>query len=158
MVKAFGAFEFDDRRRTLMRSGRRVRISGQAVDLLTLLLERPGELVTRDEIRIRLWPDQHVEFDHSLDVVISRLRASLGDRSGDVRYVETVPRKGYRFVELVTVKPDAPERRGGRWRRRLAAYAAIAILAAAAALMIARTRYGRFVPHQPAVAPATRPR
>ena len=80
MVKTFGDFEFDDRRRGLRAGGRPVRLSGQTVDLLWLLLERPGELITREEIECRLWPDRNVDFHHSLDVVVNRLRTVLGDK------------------------------------------------------------------------------
>ena len=101
MVKTFGDFEFDDRRRRLRAGGQPVRLSGQAVDLLCLLLERPGELIAREEIERRLWPDTTVDFNHSLDVVVSRLRTVLGDKGSSPRYIETVPRKGYRFIEPV---------------------------------------------------------
>ena len=147
MVKTFGDFEFDDRRRRLRAGEQPVRLSGQAVDLLCLLLERPGELSTREEIARRLWPDRTVDFDHSLDVVVSRLRTVLGDKGSTPRYIETVPRKGYRFIETVTAKvevPTAEERRN--WSRVLAACAAVAILAAMLAILFARTRYDRFVP------------
>ena len=106
MVKTFGDFEFDDCRRRLRAGGQPVRFSGQAVDLLCLLLERPGELITREEIERRLWPDRNVDFNHSLDVVVSRLRTALGDKGSSPRYIETVPRKGYRFIEPVTAKPE----------------------------------------------------
>jgi DNA-binding winged helix-turn-helix (wHTH) protein len=80
VVKTFGDFEFDDRRRRLTAAGRPVRLSGQAVDVLCLLLERPGELIPREEIERRLWPDRNVDFGHGLDVVVSRLRTVLGDK------------------------------------------------------------------------------
>jgi DNA-binding winged helix-turn-helix (wHTH) protein len=122
-----------------------VRLSGQAVDVLCLLLERPGELIPRDEIERRLWSDRNVDFNHSLDVVVSRLRTVLGDKSSSPRYIETVPRKGYRFIEPVTVKPEArPAKR--HWSRHLVTYAAVAILAAIVAILFARSRYDEFVP------------
>ena len=134
-----------------------MRLSGQAVDLLCLLLERPGELIRREEIERRLWPDRNVEFGHSLDVVVSRLRTVLGDKGSSPRYVETVPRKGYRFVEPVTVTPEArPTRR--RWRRRFVTYVAIAILAAIVAILFARTRYDKLVPPERAQASPTAPK
>ena len=149
MVKTFGDFEFDNRRRSLKAGGKPVRLSGQAVDLLSLLLERPGELIPREEIERRLWPDRNVDFHHSLDVVVSRLRSVLGDRGASPRYIETVPRKGYRFLEPVTVRPEGPrttERR--RWPRQLLTYAAVAILAAILAILFARTRYDKLVPRE----------
>ena len=147
MVKSFGAFAFDDRRRSLTAGGQRVRLSGQAVDVLSLLLERPGELITREEIERRLWPDRNVDFRHSLDVIVSRLRTVLGDSGVSPRYIETVPRKGYRFIEPVTVRlegqrPTEPRRRP----RQFLTYAAVAILAAILAILFARTRYDKLVP------------
>jgi DNA-binding winged helix-turn-helix (wHTH) protein len=156
VVKTFADFEFYDRARRLSAGGQRLRLTGQAVDLLCLLLERPGELVLREEIERRLWPDRNVDFNHSLDVVVSRLRTVLGDKGSTPRYIETVPRRGYRFIEPVTVLPEArPARRS--WRRRLATYAAVAILAAIAAILFARTRYDRFVPPERSQASPTVP-
>ncbi len=159
MVRSFGDFEFDDQRRCLSSAGRRVRMSGQALDLLSLLVERPGDLITREEIQRRLWPDSTVEFDHSLDVTVSRLRAILGDRGATPRYIETVPRKGYRFIEPVSAKPEGglTNERRPTWTRRLATYAAVAILAAVVAVLFARTRYDKLTPgHAPRSRPAPR--
>jgi DNA-binding winged helix-turn-helix (wHTH) protein len=148
MVMIFGDFEFDVRRRSLRSAGRIVRVKGQVADLLTLLVERPGELITREEIQRRLWPDRNVEFDHSLDVIVSRLRATLGDRSPSPRYIETVTGKGYRFIEPVHPKPEpAPLARPRHsWTRRLATYVAVGLVAAVVAVLFARTRYDKFVP------------
>jgi len=158
MVKAFRDFEFDDRRRTLRAGGRIVKLSGQTVDLLALLLDRPGVLITRDEIQRSLWPDSTVEFDHSLDVVVSRLRTALGDRGPTPRYIETVPRKGYRFVEPVTARADVQRPTTiARWGRRLAVYALVAILAALAAILFARTRYDRVVQNPTVHSPRAMP-
>ena len=149
MVKTFGDFEFDDRRRRLRAGGQPVRVSGQAVEVLCLLLERPGELIPREEIERRLWSDRNVDFNHSLDVVVSRLRTVLGDKGSNPRYIETVPRKGYRFIEPVTVKPEArPANKPRHWSRPLLACAAGAILAAIVAILFARTRYDKFVPSE----------
>jgi len=148
MVRIFGDFEFDESRRCLTSGGHLVRLGGQTVDLLVLLLEKPGELRTREEIQRRLWPDSNVEFDHSLDVLVSRLRAVLGERSPQPRYIETVPRKGYRFIAPVTNRLEVrpPTDRPRPWGRRFARYAAIAILAAMMAVLYSRTRYDKFVP------------
>jgi DNA-binding winged helix-turn-helix (wHTH) protein len=124
-----------------------LRLSGQAVDVLSLLLERPGELITREEIERRLWPDRNVDFRHSLDVVVSRLRTVLGDKGASPRYIETVPRKGYRFIEPVAVGTETqPANEPRRWRRPVLGYAVAAILAALLAIVFARTRYDKFVP------------
>jgi DNA-binding winged helix-turn-helix (wHTH) protein len=156
VVKTFGDFEFDDRGRRLKAGGQPVRLSGQAVDVLCLLLERPGELIPRDEIERRLWPDRNVDFNHSLDVVVSRLRTVLGDKGSSPRYIETVPRKGYRFIEPVTVKPEARPAKRHR-SRRLVTYAAVAILAALVAILFARTRYDKLVPSERSRASPTVP-
>lgn len=133
-----------------------MRLSGQAVDVLCLLLERPGELISREEIESRLWPDRNVDFNHSLDVVVSRLRTVLGDKGSSPRYIETVPRKGYRFVEPVTVTAEAGPSKRDRMRR-LATYAAVAIFAAIVAILLARTRYDKFVPPEPSLTSPTVP-
>jgi DNA-binding winged helix-turn-helix (wHTH) protein len=156
VVKTFGDFDFDDYRRRLRAGGQPVRLSGQAVDLLCLLLERPGELITREEIERRLWPDRNVVFNHSLDVIVSRLRTALGDKGSSPRYIETVPTKGYRFIEPLTAKPEA-RRANHHWRRRLVTYAAVAILSAILAILFARTRYDNFVPPGRSRASATVP-
>jgi DNA-binding winged helix-turn-helix (wHTH) protein len=154
VMKTFGSFEFDARRRTLRSAGQPLRLSGQALDVLCLLLDRPGELVTREDIERALWPDRHVNVDHSVDVIVSRLRAVLDDRGPRPRYIETVPRRGYRFIEPVAVKVEAvaaaegETRRPRHWSRRLATYAAIALLAAMLAIIFVRTRYDKFVPRE----------
>jgi DNA-binding winged helix-turn-helix (wHTH) protein len=107
-----------------------------------------------------VWPDSNVEFEHSLDVLVSRLRAILGDRSPRPRYIETVARKGYRFIEPVSAKPEvhSPTERQHHWARRFAAYAAIAILAAVVAVLFAHTRYDKFTPSQRPPGSHTAPR
>jgi DNA-binding winged helix-turn-helix (wHTH) protein len=158
VVKTFGDFELDDRRRRLRSGGQPVRLSGQALDVLCMLLERPGELITREEIERRLWPDRTVDFHHSLDVAVSRLRTLLGDKGASPRYIETVPRKGYRFIEPVTARPEArPANKPRDWSRPLLAFAAVAILAALLAILFARTRYDKFVPSQRSQASPTVP-
>ena len=136
-----------------------MRLSGQAVDLLCLLLERPGELITREDIEHRLWPDRNVGFHHSLDVVVNRLRTVLGDKGASPRYIETVPRKGYRFIEPVTTTPDArPANKPLHWSRSLLPYAAVATLAAILALLIVHTRYDKFVPSRRSQGSPTQPK
>ncbi len=108
----FGVFEADLQQRVLTKSGLRIKLQGQPFQVLAMLLERPGELVTRDEIRQRLWSDDtFVEFDDGLNTAIKKLRAALGDSADIPRFVETVPRRGYRFLAPVTWIPlkSAPE-------------------------------------------------
>jgi TolB-like protein/DNA-binding winged helix-turn-helix (wHTH) protein len=97
-----GRFELDRRSRELCGGLARVRLQGQPFDVLCLLLERAGQVVTRDELHRCLWPDgTFVDFEHSLNAAIRRLRAALGDDAARPRFVETVPRRGYRFIASV---------------------------------------------------------
>jgi Tol biopolymer transport system component/DNA-binding winged helix-turn-helix (wHTH) protein len=98
----FGIFEVDLRAGELRRNGSRVKLQEQPLQILTLLLEHQGEVVTREELRQKLWPaDTFVDFDHSLNAAIRRLRDALGDSAENPRYVETVARRGYRFLTAV---------------------------------------------------------
>jgi eukaryotic-like serine/threonine-protein kinase len=95
----FGAFELDLRARELRRDGRATGLPDQSVTLLAMLLEQPGEVVLREEIRTKLWPnDTVVEFDHSINTAMGRLRQALGDSAENPQYIETLPRRGYRWI------------------------------------------------------------
>jgi Tol biopolymer transport system component/DNA-binding winged helix-turn-helix (wHTH) protein len=95
----FGIFEVDTKAGELRRNGSRVRLQEQPFQILTSLLEQPGQVVTREELRGKLWPaDTFVDFDHSLNAAIRRLRDALGDSAENPRFVETVARRGYRFI------------------------------------------------------------
>ena len=101
-ILRFGVFEANIPSRELRKHGTRVRLRGQPFCILSLLLEKPGEPVTREEMRQRLWPaDTFVDFEHSLNSAIKKLRAALGDSPENSRYVETIPRVGYRFIAPV---------------------------------------------------------
>jgi TolB-like protein/DNA-binding winged helix-turn-helix (wHTH) protein/tetratricopeptide (TPR) repeat protein len=101
-IRRFGPFEINLQSEELRKSGMRVRLSGQPFQVLAVLVERPGELVTREELRFKLWPaDTFVDFDHGLNNAVARIREALDDSSDTPRYVETVPRRGYRFVAPV---------------------------------------------------------
>ena len=98
----FGLFELDVRAGELRKRGIKVPLQGLPVQVLTILLEKPGDVVTRDELRTRLWPaDTFVDFDHSLHNAIARLREALGENANSPRFVETLPRRGYRFIGQV---------------------------------------------------------
>jgi len=98
----FGSFEADTKTGELWKSGARVRLQEQPFQVLAMLLARKGELVTREELRLKLWPaDTFVDFDHSLNTAINKLRDALGDSANDPRYIETLARRGYRFVAAV---------------------------------------------------------
>src|SRR5690349_7057454 len=98
----FGLFEADLRSGELFRDGSKVRLQEQPFQILAMLLDRAGEVVTREEMRKKLWPaDTFVDFDHSLNAAIRRLRDALGDSAENPRFVETVARRGYRFIAPV---------------------------------------------------------
>src|SRR5436305_2390149 len=97
----FGPFEIDEKTRELRKDGTKVRLQEQPLQILQILLEHPGELVTREELRNRVWPtDTFVDFDHGINNAIKRLRESLGDVGDTPRYIETLPRRGYRFIGI----------------------------------------------------------
>jgi len=100
-VIRFGAFEVDLRAGDLRRHGTKVRLQQQPFRVLALLLERPGEVVTREELRHAIWADTFVAFDEGLDAAIYKLRTALGDSAEHPRFVETLPRRGYRFIGAV---------------------------------------------------------
>ena len=101
----FGLFEFDPRSGELTKQGIRIRVQGQPVEILSILLARPGELVTREELQKKLWPaDTFVDFDRSLTAAVKRLRAALGDSAETPRFIETLARRGYRFITIIILK------------------------------------------------------
>ncbi|MFP5208410.1 MAG: winged helix-turn-helix domain-containing protein [Acidobacteriota bacterium] len=105
----FGPFELDSRTGELRTKGTRVKLQGQPISVLEILLETPGELVTREQIRERLWSsDTFVDFDHNLNTAIKKLRQALGDEAETPRFIETIPKYGYRFIGQVE-KNAAPE-------------------------------------------------
>jgi DNA-binding winged helix-turn-helix (wHTH) protein len=98
----FGAFQLDVKRQDLLKNGARLRLPGKVYQVLSTLLERPGELVTREELRARLWPsDTHVNFDANVNTTVNKLRQILGDSNEESAYVQTIPRKGYSFISKV---------------------------------------------------------
>ena len=98
----FGIFELDVRAGELRKAGVKLRLQGQPIQVLATLLNNAGELVTREELRAQVWPaETFVDFDHSLHNAIARLRETLGDSAGTPRYIETLPRRGYRFIGTV---------------------------------------------------------
>ena len=98
-VVRFGMFEADLQARELRKAGRRLRVQEQPFSVLLALIARPGAIVTREELRTELWPaDTFVDFDHSLNTAVNKLREVLGDSATEPRFIETVARRGYRFV------------------------------------------------------------
>src|SRR5262245_26004851 len=144
----FGVFELDLRSGELHKAGARITLQDQPLEILKALLEHPGELVTRDELRQRLWPaDTFVDFEHGLNAAVKRLRDALGDSVDSPRYVETIPRRGYRLVLPIEARGhpravDAVATKAGRSRGRRLAWlatagaAAVAIVATSASLLV----------------------
>jgi len=104
----FGVFEADPRIGELTKHGKRLPLQEQPFQLLAMLLERPGELVSREELRAKIWPETIVDFDHGLNKAISKIREALGDSAENPRFIETVARRGYRFLADVAVVQDGP--------------------------------------------------
>jgi adenylate cyclase len=112
-VFRFGDYSFDPQTGELLKDGRRLKIQGQPVAILAMLLERPGEIVTREEFQKKLWPkDTFVDFEHSLNAAIKRLRDAMNDSADAPRYVETLARRGYRFIGVLerphAIQPRVP--------------------------------------------------
>src|SRR5215471_21017213 len=103
IVYRFGVFEVFAESRELFRRGHRVKLQDQPFQLLLLLLENPGEIVSRESIQQHLWPENtFVEFGQSLGTAVTKLRQALGDDADNPRFVETIPRRGYRFIAPVS--------------------------------------------------------
>jgi DNA-binding winged helix-turn-helix (wHTH) protein len=103
----FGPFRIDQQRQEVTRNGVRLKLQGKVYQTLLTLLEKPGEVVTREELRIRLWPaDTHVNYDANVNTTVNKLRIALGDSSDKPLYVETIPRKGYSLL----VQPEISNR------------------------------------------------
>jgi TolB-like protein len=104
---SFGQFVLDVRSGELRRQGIRIKLQDQPFQVLCMLLEQPGDLVTREEIQRRLWPDTVVEFESNLNAAVKRLREALNDSADNPRFIETIPRKGYRFIAKDGFQGDA---------------------------------------------------
>jgi len=111
----FGPFELSPESNELRKHGQRLKLSGQAIDVLLMLASNAGRLVTREELQRKLWPgDSFGDFEHGLNAAVNRLRETLGDSATDPTYIETIPRRGYRFIARVehvsnSTEPTAPE-------------------------------------------------
>ena len=142
----FGGFQLDSASGELSRNGRPVRLPDQSFRILQVLLERPGEVITREELRERLWtPDTYVDFDAGLNNAVKKLRDALDDSSNHPRFIETLPRRGYRLI--VPIDPPPPARRRTRWV--VAAALAATGLAVAVSLDATRPWLGRTQPAIP---------
>jgi DNA-binding winged helix-turn-helix (wHTH) protein len=134
-ILRFGTYEVDLRGGELRKQGKRIKVQEQPFHVLTVLLQRPGEVVTREELRNQNWPaDTFVDFDNSLNTAINKLREALGDSADSPRFIETLPRRGYRFIAPVigdgtTMATSVGVSARPRWGKIIAG-AAIAVLAA----------------------------
>src|ERR1700733_1681869 len=109
----FGPFEADEKTGELRKQGRRLALQGQPLQVLLMLLNHPGQLVTRTEIQQALWPDgTFVDFDHGLNTAINKIREALGDSAANPQFVETLAKRGYRF--MAPIKVTGQEQAGAR--------------------------------------------
>jgi DNA-binding winged helix-turn-helix (wHTH) protein len=110
----FGAFHLDSKREELFKDGTRLKLQGKVYQALLALLQKPGEIVTREELRMQLWPsDTHVNYDANVNTTVNKLRQVLGDSADQPAFVDTIPRQGYSFIAKVVyadqpVPPQAP--------------------------------------------------
>src|SRR5438270_2577191 len=103
---SFGPFRIDQQRQEVSRNGSRLKLQGKVYQILLTLLEKPGEVVTREELRMRLWPaDTQVNYDANVNTTVNKLRQALGDSSDQPLYIETVPRRGYCLI----VQPECSD-------------------------------------------------
>ena len=125
LLVRFGTYEVSFQSGEVRKAGVRIRVQQQPLKLLEVLLERPGEVVTREELRSRVWPNESFgDFDQAVNIAIAKLRSALGDAAENPRYIETLPKRGYRFIADVTVcrrgRPHTKARtcvRGRDWDR-----------------------------------------
>src|ERR1700720_2083369 len=144
-ILRFATFEVDLRAGELRKQGKRIKVQEQPFHVLTVLLQRAGEVVTREELRDQNWPpDTFVDFDNSLNTAINKLREALGDSADNPRFIETLPRRGYRFIAPVSgidggaANPDTNKAGNGRESlRRFRWIVAVVSLAVFAATLFA---------------------
>src|ERR1700678_845264 len=118
-VVRFGIYEVSFQSGAVRKAGVRIRVQQQPLKLLEVLLEHPGQVVTREELRSRVWPNESFgDFDQAVNIAIAKLRSALGDSAESPRYIETLPKRGYRFIAEVSVvntagHANAPESSSG---------------------------------------------
>ncbi len=146
-VIRFAGFEVDSRAREVRKNGVKLKLQNQPFQILQMLLERPGEVVTREEIRSRIWPaDTFVDFEHSVNTAIKKLRKAFGDRPEHPVFIETLPRQGFRFIGIIdeaaktmpAMPAQEPPRRTRRGRMLAVAGAATLVVVVSAVLILPR--------------------
>src|SRR6266481_4564014 len=141
-ILRFGVFEVDVRAGELRKQGVRIKLQEQPFHVLTVLLQRPGEVVTREELRSENWPaDTFVDFDNSLNTAINKLREALADSADNPRFIETLPRRGYRFIAPVSSNEGKPSAKQTHARMIVAAAVVVAIGAVVASGLFWRWRH-----------------
>src|SRR5215475_8323846 len=145
-ILRFGTFEVDLRAGEVRKQGAKVKLQEQPFQVLAALLQRPGQVVSREELRKQIWPqDTFIDFDNSLNTAINKLREALGDSADNPRFIETLPRRGYRFLTPVT--SDASKKRDagvtGGWIALLASAIGILVVAGAIGGFFGRARRTR---------------
>jgi len=141
VVLRFGAFELDLRAGELHKQGLRVKLQEQPFRVLNVLLHHPGEVVTREDLRASIWPaDTFVDFDNSLNTSINKLREALGDSAERPRFIETLPRRGYRFLAPVSC---VDRRVAGRTRAWTIVVGTVAVAALVAGGFFWRSRHAQ---------------
>ena len=140
-VYRFGVFELDPASGELRKQGMKIKLQGQPIDILAMLLDRPGEVISREEIQKKLWPNgTNVEFEHSLNAAVKRLRDALDDSAETPRYIETLARRGYRFVAPTeALAPSPAKSKTVRWIA-LGSVAALALLVVLVGLNVGGSR------------------
>jgi len=147
-VRSFGEFQFHPETGELFRNGERVEIQNQPARVLDLLTRRPRELVTREELRETVWGGEtYVDFDRSLNFCVRRIRMALGDSTRSPLYLETLPRRGYRFLAAVTVESSVPVKNASARTGRLRLTAAAFVLGLLGGVVLAED-YGRSSVHR----------
>jgi DNA-binding winged helix-turn-helix (wHTH) protein/Tfp pilus assembly protein PilF len=151
-VRLFGVFKVDVRSGELRKKGVRVKLQEQPFQVLTVMLKRPGEVVTREELRTQIWPaDTFVDFDNGLNTAINKLREALGDSADNPRFIETLPRRGYRFIAPVTgdgceslvATTGVPGAKLGHNRKKMAIVALVIVAGVSAGAMLWRSQQAR---------------
>jgi DNA-binding winged helix-turn-helix (wHTH) protein len=136
-ILRFGVFQLDVHTGELRKHGVKVKLQGKPLQVLQALVDRPGEVVTREELQQRLWPsDVFVDFENGLNTAANRLRIALGDSADKPRYIETLTRTGYRFIAPIEVVAEPPVSNGDAAQRTMPR-ASMSTLIAAMALIVA---------------------